>query len=362
MCCAGQAFAQIMTADEAQQATVAPVIDLVAGDNRTCARMRDGSWRCWGEAPPGAGSARCAGVPCDPRPVKLFEHTVRYVVTGRSGCGLDQNGTLACWGQWAGGAARPTTIAAPHAARQVSQSKTRLCVDTSDNKTACRDRSSGWKEIPYGDLFYLANGDDDTALIRHGHVLTLWDGSRAHDIGVPTRQVAFGVDATYLVSRDWHLYAITAGDARLVPGVGPVGHVATDDEGHHACVSLRSGGVACIGSNRSGELGTGDTEPQASFTEVVGLTDTQRVAVGTYHSCALTTRGEVWCWGSNHAGQLGVELGVVDTQTLRGKGGSKVVVVRDNGPLQPEGSMCKLPHEVSAQAVPCSLTPVRVQL
>lgn len=361
-CFGAPAFAQINTVDDARNATVAPVIDLVAGDNRTCARLRDGSWKCWGEAAPGLGTSRCGALPCDPKPVAAFPGSVRYVVTGKSGCGLDQNGTLSCWGVWANGSGRPVETSAPRGARQVSQSRTRLCVSTSDNKTACRERSGGWKEIPYGDLFYLSNGDKRTALVRHGHLLTLWDGTRGVDIGVPTRHVAFGADATYLVSRDWQLYVLAGETATPATDAGSVVHAAADAVGHHACVSQRSGSVACVGANSAGELGNGDTEGQSSWSVVPGLSGSQRVAVGTFHSCALTTAGEVYCWGSNHAGQLGVDLAVVNTDTVRGKGGSKVVIVRDNGPGQADGSMCRLPREFSQQAVPCSLTPVRVPL
>ena len=267
-----------------------------------------------------------------------------------------------CWGQWANDAATSRAIDTPRGARQVSQSRTRLCVDTSDNRTACRDRNSGWKDIPYGDLFYLANGDAVTALIRHGHALTLWDGKRGVDLDLPTRQVAFGADNVYAVSRDWGLYAITDNHATRIGEAGEVVHAAADTSAHHACVSQRSGHVACIGENSAGELGLGDTDARKTFTTVELIQDAQRVAVGTYHSCALTTRGEVWCWGSNHAGQLGVTLGVANTETLRGKGGSKVVIVRDSGPQAPDGSMCRLPPTVAPQAVPCSLTPVRVPL
>ncbi|MBC7794531.1 MAG: hypothetical protein H7Z43_12575, partial [Clostridia bacterium] len=194
------------------------------------------------------------------------------------------------------------------------------------------------------------------------HVLTMWDGKKGVDINLDTRHVAFGVDATYAVSRDWRLYTIADNQARAVGETGEIVHAATDYTSHHACVSQRSGGVACTGTNLAGELGTGDTESNTTFTSVPGISGSQRVAIGAYHSCTLTTAGEVYCWGSNHAGQLGVTLGVVSTEILRGKSGSKAVVVRDNGANQPNGSMCRLPREVSARAVPCSLTPVRVTL
>jgi hypothetical protein len=357
------AFAQIDSALAAQLATEAKVIDLTAADNRTCARLRDGSWKCWGEALLGAGHSECgAHAACDPTPVAAYAQDFRYIVPKSSGCGVRQNGTVECWGAWGDGSPTPKTITAPHAARVLGLSNEQICVGSSDNQVACRRRESqAWKSLPYGDVVSLGVSDTRVGLVRHQHILTMWNGDNGRDYTLATRYVTFGRETTYAVSRQWGAYIVADGTTRAIPGLERVVHFASDPSAQHVCASIgaalagvkSTGGnaVRCRGPNNAGQLGTGDTRARSTFEDIEGISNAMRVAVGSQHSCALTIAGEVYCWGANNVGQLGVHLAPEQPTLKRPKG---------------RGTFTNLATGVSVKAhdcgknLPCALTPVRV--
>jgi alpha-tubulin suppressor-like RCC1 family protein len=74
------------------------------------------------------------------------------------------------------------------------------------------------------------------------------------------------------------------------------------------CAVLRSGQVACWGKNTKGQLGDGTTEERAGSVTATGVRGAALVAAGSDsdgHACAALKSGEIACWGSNDYGQLG---------------------------------------------------------
>ncbi len=72
-----------------------------------------------------------------------------------------------------------------------------------------------------------------------------------------------------------------------------------------SCLTMSSGGVRCWGSNASGQLGTGDTEPSSMPRDVMALDDATQLALAFGHSCALRDGRVASCWGQNDRGQVG---------------------------------------------------------
>jgi alpha-tubulin suppressor-like RCC1 family protein len=77
-----------------------------------------------------------------------------------------------------------------------------------------------------------------------------------------------------------------------------------------ACASRVSGGVACWGTNSSGELGNGGgPDSPATAVQVTGITTATAVSAGAVHACAIIASSEVRCWGNGGDGQLGNGFG-----------------------------------------------------
>lgn len=69
---------------------------------------------------------------------------------------------------------------------------------------------------------------------------------------------------------------------------------------------IRTGGVACLGANDSGQLGDGTGVDSTAPVAPTGLSaNVASVAAGAAHACAVTFAGAVSCWGDNASGQLG---------------------------------------------------------
>jgi alpha-tubulin suppressor-like RCC1 family protein len=75
--------------------------------------------------------------------------------------------------------------------------------------------------------------------------------------------------------------------------------------GDHSCAVTDAGSLLCWGSNRNGELGTGDTDGSTVPMQVSGLSSgVAQVSTGTHSTCAVIAGGAE-CWGGNGHGQLG---------------------------------------------------------
>lgn len=77
-------------------------------------------------------------------------------------------------------------------------------------------------------------------------------------------------------------------------------------KGDSACAVNNAGIVYCWGFNMFGEIGDGS----ANFTirppsQVLNVSNVQKVAVGIKHACAILADKTVRCWGWNYSGQLG---------------------------------------------------------
>jgi alpha-tubulin suppressor-like RCC1 family protein len=140
-----------------------------------------------------------------------------------------------------------------------------------------------------------AGGDHSCLLGFGGGGIRCWGGNFLGQLG--TGDTVDRLQPADVVGLGGSLRAIAAGDA-------------------YTC-AVRGGGVRCWGVNREGELGNGQAgcDPQEdpflancyrkTPVSVSGLGGVRQLSAGSKHACALTTGGGVACWGSNESGQLG---------------------------------------------------------
>jgi alpha-tubulin suppressor-like RCC1 family protein len=77
--------------------------------------------------------------------------------------------------------------------------------------------------------------------------------------------------------------------------------------GDHTCALAADSTAWCWGTNRVGQLGTGQASDAISAPVAVsGSPRFAELTAGMDFTCGRTADGAVWCWGSNMAGQIGV--------------------------------------------------------
>lgn len=77
----------------------------------------------------------------------------------------------------------------------------------------------------------------------------------------------------------------------------------------HVLALDESGNLYAWGSNRRGQLGTGNTENQYTPVQIDGLHNVSNISAGSDHSCAIVD-GDVYTWGGNGYQQLGISRNV----------------------------------------------------
>jgi alpha-tubulin suppressor-like RCC1 family protein len=251
------------TADRSTPGAVvglAKVAEIAAGGSRTCARRLDGAVLCWGFLSPVEGRIVSA-----PKLVPELSTATQLAPFGWHACALRADGTVRCWGENTFGqlgdgtttdSASPVAVVGLSSVSSVAAGGAHACARLADATLRC------WGTDLTGEL-----GD-----------------------GVKIQSPPLGLH---------------------VAGLSDVAGVAANQA--HTCAWTASGTVACWGWNGSGQLGDGtvgadplwpswsNAEPSA----VAGVDRVTKLALGCMHTCALRDTGGVRCWGENKAGELG---------------------------------------------------------
>jgi alpha-tubulin suppressor-like RCC1 family protein len=232
--------------------------------HHSCARLSDGSLKCWGEG-----------------------------ANGQLGDGTDLRQTT------------PVTVSGLTTATQVSTGISHSCARLSDSTVKC-----------WGGNFYGALGDGTTT----DRAMPVTVAGIANAV-----QVAAGDGYTCAALSDgtvkcWgNNYHGRFADSQVqiqstpiaVPGITTATQVATGE--WHGCARLSDGTLKCWGSNWDGQLGDGTrTDQWGTPVAVSGITTATQVTVGGSHTCARLSDSTLKCWGTNYSGQLGA--GAIGTQ------------------------------------------------
>ncbi|MCB9373108.1 MAG: carboxypeptidase regulatory-like domain-containing protein [Microthrixaceae bacterium] len=317
---------------------------ITAGNGFTCARLDNGTVKCWGsnsQGQLGQGSTTTlgdnAGEMGDNLPaVNLGTGRTATAISAGGGnqtCALLDNGTVKCWG--AGDSGRlglGDTVNRGDNAGEMGDNLPAVDLGTGRTATA----------ISAGGTFTCALLDNGTVkcwgagpALGQGNPDTIGDQANEMGDNLPAVDLGTGRTAT----------AISAGTS-------------------HACARLDDSTVKCWGGNGAGQLGQGSTgslgdQPNEMGDDLpavdlgTGRTATA-VTTGSGHSCARLDNGRIKCWGSNTTGALGQE----DTAT-RGDGPGEM---GDRLPpvfLLPAGKITgTVTDPVSGQPIPGALVAV----
>jgi alpha-tubulin suppressor-like RCC1 family protein len=255
----------------------APLV-ISAGGAHSCARLADGSVKCWG--------LNSSGQLGNATKTSTATPVIATGVTGASSVAAGPNFTCAvinagpsgkvrCWGANSSGQLGDGTT--------TSRTKASTVVAATGSSTAL----IGAGKIAVGSAFacaVLAPGVNGT--------VRCWGANGSGQLGDGTttrRSVPVVVKASATTK--------LSGVANVAAG------------GSSACALLTSGAIRCWGANIDGQLGDGTTVARKLPVAVAGLNGTTvkatLVSVGGAHACARVTDGTLRCWGRNAAGQLG---------------------------------------------------------
>lgn len=230
---------------------------LVAGATFTCARMANGTVRCFGNNDGGQLGDGTKTAQSTPVRVRTLVNIVEISAGAYHACARNKVGEVYCWGlgydgQLGDGTAKDAPIAVKvkgvSSAIAISTGSTHSCAALGDGSVQC------W-------------GANHRAQLGNGTL-----------VGSPTATTVGGLSG--------RVTAIAAGE-------------------DHNCAIIEGGVVQCWGRNFDGQLGDGSDVVRTSAI-TVKVPPSRAVSLGKLHTCALHDDGSASCWGANKIGQLGV--------------------------------------------------------
>lgn len=265
-CWPGSAFGgQLSTSSPATVPNVSGATKVAAGASNACAIAAGGAIDCWGQDLTGTisdGSVAAASVGglTGALSVSANGHPMYDGFT----CGLVPGGLVYCWGQDA-----------------LGQLGTGSQIPGHLNPTLARIEN-------VTDLSMFSLGG---CAVVDGGTVSCWGDNGAGELGNGT---AGGGPQTQTQQPT----------PTQIPGL--TGATSISAGTFHVCARLADAGVSCWGSDSSGELGNGVSEPDAPTPTIVSnLGNVTAVSAGNTHTCALMSDGTVKCWGDNYFGELG---------------------------------------------------------
>jgi alpha-tubulin suppressor-like RCC1 family protein len=301
-------------------ANVGDAVAIACGDRFTCAIRPGGAVWCWGDDDHGQ-SGTSATTPCGdavidsvcivtPKPVVGLESGVVELALGADhACARMNDGTVRCWGDNSkgqvgqsalGDVSAPTKVPGVAGAKQITAGDEHSCALLASGQVAC------WGA---DDDAQIGNGKTGTAITQPATVAGLADAVEITGGGEHTcarrangSVVCWGYD---------YLGQLGNGATTPTRATSPQAVVGLTDAveltagRYHTCARRKNGTVACWGDNDKGEVGDGTTTQRNAPTQVIGLSGATTIAAGSWDVCAAVGKGDVLCWGDDLGGQLG---------------------------------------------------------
>ncbi len=331
-------------------------VEISAGDDHTCVRLRSGEVRCWGGNESGQLGLRTNVSPVPTPPSEGALCCQAGTAACASGCINPQTDNAHCGAcgnacpagqQCAGGRCNSATSCGLCVIASCSTRLTACLADMSckawfDCHAACNDdacrsacmnrsstlaaavttcQASSCARACEGHRL-AAGGDHTCAILRsasNADGVVCWGANEAGQLGVVNagrcEATQNGAGAVEVVGGSDFTCARTAvgavqcwgreSEVTRAPLITGAVEIAAGSS--HACARLSDGTVRCWGLGISGQLGYPDPTMPGP---VVGLSDAVEISAGAFHTCARLSNGSVKCWGANEdrgavTGQLG---------------------------------------------------------
>jgi alpha-tubulin suppressor-like RCC1 family protein len=276
--------------DSRSQPTPVPglsgVTQIAVGFAHVCATLQDGTLRCWGSNDSGRLGNRGDPATAIPTPVPGL-NGVAWAAAGAHTCARLIDSSVTCWGDYDVGAGdprpagsmTPVGILGLKRVVELADSTFLTCARLESGAVTCwRQVSPG--RIPRGKV----RADPEPVRVGGASSIAVTQGGGC--AVVEGKVLCWGpVPQLFETSLDFRAVA-------TVPNLAGAQQIALSNE--TACARMVAGSVVCT---RPGDPG--------ARTPVPGLAGVVQLAAGFDHFCALTRDGAVWCWGKNDKGQLG---------------------------------------------------------
>lgn len=324
--------------DEAVTCTEEPcAVELVAGDEHFCARMKSGAARCWGGNAAGVlGRAPASGDAPSVVTVEGLDGVEQLSTSGKTACALVNGGAVKCWGDnndallglqadavVADGAPHPTPapVALPGPAVRVDIGPRVGCAVLATGETWCWGyngtaqlgrRTEGNLGAPAraplaGLKIVRTSHGSFTSLgvTEQGEVLS-WGtvGGPRGNLSSRTSSMELDPNPLPIDLRDVTKLVATPSTTFQPPGYPQPPLMVYG----RACAVVR-GEVYCWGRSEYAALGTGSPDLALVPTKTsmnTGFAWAQQVAAGGETTCARLTDGKVQCAGDNRYGGLAI--------------------------------------------------------
>ncbi len=327
-------------------------VEVSAGHSHTCARLDDGTIKCWGNNDSGqlgrGNTVSSSDASGDIATINLGGAKAVEVEAGSyHTCARLNNGFVICWGEnefgqlgidstddigddSAVGGDSTADLGTGRKAVELAAGFQHTCARLDNGLIKCwgyndngqlglgHTSSKGDDPNEMGDLLSTVElGTDRTAVqisagYKHTCVLLdigtvkCWGLNDYGQLGQKNYDLAIGETSNDMGD---YLEAIDLGANRTA--------LSITSGYHHTCARLDTGRIKCWGKNVEGQLGLGDSNPRGNDSSDMGANlatidlgtgkySAVGIAVGQRHSCALLGRSEVKCWGDNSNGQLGL--------------------------------------------------------
>ena len=294
-------------------------------ENHTCAVATDHTVYCWGGNDVGQlGIVDAAGTPVPDSTTPLQVNAVagaapnltftpflaqHIAAGGKHACAVNMAGGVQCWGENSDGQCGQTPPGQGG-------------LDDVLSPTIVPGLTEGTVAISLADESSAALKDDGSVFEFGGNANGQLGIGTIDDSYLPVQTKITSV--TSLTAGDEHVcaakndgtiwcwgYGVAVGlasgtDQSLPQRVLAAKAVWSGGAAFHTC-AVQGGALMCWGKNGSGQLGTGQLDPDQTMDYTPApalLVSVARTASATGATCAMTVEGGLWCWGANDRGQL----------------------------------------------------------